>query len=287
LVAVVALVVVALLPGVVLGQPASAMPTTRAQNTFEVANPPAQFDVVQDILDFAPRAWTPALIHGGPGFITVIDGEITFRTPDGQTTVKTGEGLADRPGQVHQAGNVGSEPARTFVTLLLPSGGVVTTPQSMANAMTSPTRVVVTLERKFAVAAAPVTFDLVELVQDFPPGAWMPSHTHGGQAFITVLDGQLTTRVNGTEKTFRVGDTWTENPGEFFEVGNATNTTASTMVTFSLPKGAPLTTLRDPVGLPKLGELDLRLAAVVLALLAVGGFVMYRWLSRRPARHEA
>ena len=92
-------------------------------------------------------------------------------------------------------------------------------------------------------------FDVVQEVVVFEPGHWTPSHTHGGQAFITVLEGQVTAHpVSGvpddvTDGVFGPGQTYVENPGEYWQTGNTGPETAKVMVAFLLPKGAPLTTV--------------------------------------------
>ena len=92
-------------------------------------------------------------------------------------------------------------------------------------------------------------FDVVQEVVVFEPGHWTPSHTHGGQAFITVLEGQITMQpVSGvpdgmTGGVFGPGETYVENPGEYWQAGNTGQVTTKVMVSFLLPKGATLTTV--------------------------------------------
>jgi quercetin dioxygenase-like cupin family protein len=95
-------------------------------------------------------------------------------------------------------------------------------------------------------------FDVVQEVVVFEPGHWTPSHTHGGQAFITVLEGQVIAHpVSGLpdgigDGVFGPGQTYIENPGEYWQTGNTGSETARVMVAFLLPKGAPLTTVAPP-----------------------------------------
>lgn len=89
-------------------------------------------------------------------------------------------------------------------------------------------------------------FDLVQLVLDFAPGAWTPMHTHGGRGIVTVIEGEMTVRMeDGTETTYQVGEMWVEEPGEHAEVGNAGEAPARVVVAFLLPEGAELTTVRE------------------------------------------
>src|SRR5262245_19967605 len=47
--------------------------------------------------------------------------------------------------------------------------------------------------------------DVVQLVLDFAPGSFSPPHTHPGPTFVTVLEGAITRRAEGTEETFQAG----------------------------------------------------------------------------------
>ena len=88
--------------------------------------------------------------------------------------------------------------------------------------------------------------DVVQLVLDFAAGAWTPLHTHGGIGVVTVIEGEITVRLeDGTETTYAVGEMWVEQPGEFAEVGNAGDAPARVVATFLLPEGAELTTVRE------------------------------------------
>ncbi len=91
--------------------------------------------------------------------------------------------------------------------------------------------------------------DVVQLVLEFAPGSWTPLHTHGGIGLTTVIDGVITVRrEDGTETTYAVGEMWVERPGEFAEAGNDGDTPARVVVTFLLPEGAELTTVRAEMG---------------------------------------
>ena len=258
-------------------------PTTALKVTFPVADPPQQFQLVQQVLDFAPGAWTPAHSHGGLVFVTVAQGTVTQLSDGKETTFKTGDTWTETPGHVHQAGNATSGPSRTLVTFLLSPGAVQTTPQQMANAHDATIKPTARISR-FDVPAVARPFDVVEMQLDFAPGQWLPSHTYGGPAFITELDGELTLRANGTDRNFKAGESWTEIPGQFSQVGNAGTVPASTFVTVLLPKGAALTTLESqakaqPATLPETGAelnaMPLGLA-LIIALLIFGGGMLWR-----------
>ncbi len=104
-----------------------------------------------------------------------------------------------------------------------------------------------------AAAAGPIAelageFELVQLVVDFPPGTWTPSHTHGGNVLVTVLNGEQTVRdQQGNEKTYKVGESFTETPGEYLEIGNAGEELVTVSAVALLPKGAALSTTKEGI----------------------------------------
>ena len=59
---------------------------------------------------------------------------------------------------------------------------------------------------------------------------------------ITVIQGQLTLSRNGAEKTYNVGDSFTEMPGETLQAFNRGKTELMVAASYLLPDGAQLTT---------------------------------------------
>lgn len=91
-------------------------------------------------------------------------------------------------------------------------------------------------------------FELVQLIVDFPPGTWTPAHTHGGMLLVTVLKGEQTVRDDqGNEKTYKAGESFTEMPGEYLEIGNAGQELVTVSAAALLPKGATLTTTKEGI----------------------------------------
>jgi quercetin dioxygenase-like cupin family protein len=105
-------------------------PTMAAQGRFNIAEPPAQFEVVQVLLDFAPGAWTPAHSHGGPVLVTVLEGQVTERREGVERRFGPGEGWTEREGDLHAAGNDGAAKARVLATFLLRRGAELTAAQA-------------------------------------------------------------------------------------------------------------------------------------------------------------
>jgi quercetin dioxygenase-like cupin family protein len=98
-------------------------------------------------------------------------------------------------------------------------------------------------ESRFGVTNAPLQAGVVQLVVDFPPGAWTSWHTHGGQAINLVLEGEITLRHAGMERPHRAGQAWTDSTNEVHAAGNTGSEKARLLTNFLLPKGAPQITV--------------------------------------------
>ncbi len=271
-------------------------PKQAIKSTFAVANSSADYDLIEVEQDFAPGSQTPVHTHGGPAYITVMSGELTLIQNGAQKTYKAGDTWTEKPGEFMQVVNRGTAPASTLVTFLLPKGAALTTNQAQAAPATNGAPASKqAVKSTFSVSNPPSDYDLIQVRQDFAPGSQTPVHTHGGPAYISVLSGELTLIQNGTQKTYKAGDTWTENPGEFMQVVNRGTEPASTFVTFLLPKGAPLTT-NQPQAAPATNQAQAApaantattpnwllptLGAAGLIILAGAGLVLRRRFVRR------
>jgi quercetin dioxygenase-like cupin family protein len=139
---------------------------------------------------------------------------------------------------------------RSSMLMAVSAGLLLVAPTSATFAQQGAPGPDVTYMSNFEVPNPPAhLFDVVQEVVVFEPGHWTPTHTHGGQAFITILEGQLNTHpVSGqpdgvTDAVFGPGQSFVENPGEYWQNGNTGSETTRALVTFLLPKGAPLTTV--------------------------------------------
>src|SRR5262245_64923168 len=65
-------------------------------------------------------------------------------------------------------------------------------------------------ESRFDVANAPLQAEVVQLVVDFPSGAWTSWHTHGGQAINLVLEGEITLPHGDMDRPHRAGPASTD-----------------------------------------------------------------------------
>ena len=110
----------------------------------------------------------------------------------------------------------------------------------------------------FEVADQPATFDSIQMVLDFAPGAWTPPHFHDGETLVLVLEGEMTVRQDGVETTYRAGEGWRETPRVIHAAGNAAADKARIAATFLLPKGAQLTTVAPAAGAPAPAQVPAR-----------------------------
>lgn len=87
-----------------------------------------EFELINLVLEFAPGAATPLHTHGGPGIVTVLEGEVIFGVADKSDMVAgPGEFYPDLPGTPHTAANKSSTPARVSYVIALPKGAPLTT----------------------------------------------------------------------------------------------------------------------------------------------------------------
>jgi quercetin dioxygenase-like cupin family protein len=87
-------------------------------------------------------------------------------------------------------------------------------------------------------------FEAVQMVVDFPPGARVGRHTHGGPGYITMLAGTLTMVIgDAAVRAYGVDESFVEPFKLVAEGANLHAEPASVLVTYLLPVGAPVTTL--------------------------------------------
>jgi quercetin dioxygenase-like cupin family protein len=94
--------------------------------------PAGEYEVVQQVLDFAPGAQTPVHTHPGQVVVTVLEGALTFTTAGATKTYQVGESSIEMPGVVAQARNAGAVRTTTMVAYLLPKGAPLSEPVAPA-----------------------------------------------------------------------------------------------------------------------------------------------------------
>jgi len=215
-------------------------PTVEYQARWDKLTPPATFDEVEMIIDFAPGAWTSVHFHGGPGFVMVVTGEVTKRAHGTETVYKAGQTWNEEAGDVHQAGNATLTPVRAIAVVLLPKGAVLTTTVAGSPKPVIPATITKTT---LGDPAVPSSVDQIRTVFDFGPGAWTPRHMHSGPALVIVLEGEMTVRQGGSDKVFKAGESWTEVAGQVHQAGNTSSVKARVVSNYLVPSGEPATTV--------------------------------------------
>jgi len=129
-----------------------------------------------------------------------------------------------------------------FVTLvaILCVSAATADERSSASAPPGPT---VVYQAKFPFTLNGAEYDLLTIILDFPSGAGVPKHVHGGHVLVTVLSGEITLKEKGAEIIKKTGESWTEKPGAEHAVVNAGPADVRVVVNMLLPKGAEATTV--------------------------------------------
>lgn len=229
---------------------AAAEATAPAQEeAAPVAELAGNFGVVQLIVDFDPGAWTPSHTHGGMLMVTVRNGALTVRDEQGVETVyHPGDSFIEIPGVFLEIGNASEEVVSVATVALLPSGEKLTTTKEGISTNDAPPGPTVFYNHTQTVTVPIGEFALHHLILDFEPGAWTPSHTHGGMLVVMLMDGELTVRdEQGTEQIYKAGEAFIEEPGIYFEIGNAGDSVASVAVAGLIPMGEKLTTIKEGI----------------------------------------
>ncbi len=101
----------------------------------------------------------------------------------------------------------------------------------------------VAYQAKFPIMVNGAEYDLLTIILDFPSGAGIARHVHGGSALATVLSGEITLMEKGGQITKKAGESWTEKPGDEHSVVNAGTVPVRVAVSMLLPKGAEATSM--------------------------------------------
>jgi quercetin dioxygenase-like cupin family protein len=249
---------------------------------------PAQFNIVQNILNFDAGAATPFHRHPGQVLVTVLEGELVFNANGADKTYKAGDSFIELPGELGQARNISTAHTSVMATFVLPWEAPLSRPEPADK--TPLPRPFVSYQFKTDVQPMTVPYDVAQLVQDFAPGSATPFHIHPGIVVVTVLSGAITFDVNGGETVYKEGESFVEVPNQVAQARNAGSVPTRVMASFLIPPGAPLSTShagpRAPAALPKTSAVDAGSLSTWLVLVAIiglltGGWV--RWRARRRA----
>src|SRR2546425_10528384 len=222
-------------------KPSPPGPGMKYRNMLPGQTASAPIDLIQSILYFAPGAATN--VHKPPtGFLaTGLQGQIPLKTPSGDKVASAGEELREPLNVPVQAVNTGSGETMVVAAYPVPHGAK---PTIAIAGQPAPATLNKTLY-SFTLDSATIGggYSVIQQVLDFAPGSQTLKNRHGGPGVITVLQGEATVTIDGVEKTYKVGDsfslTTTSQTMQAFNRGNAELLVAAS---FLLPDGAQLTT---------------------------------------------
>lgn len=215
-------------------------PVTKYKNILPGQTAAAPMDLIQSILVFAPGAASAVHTHTTSNLATVLQGQVTVKTPSGDKQASAGDMLVEPLNQPVQAFNLGSVETMVAVAFPVPHGGKPTAPVAGQVAPTTPNKTLYT----FTLASPSITggYTLIQQVLNFAPGSQTLKHRHGGPGVITVIQGQVTLDSDGIVKTYSAGDSFTETPGQTLQAFNHGSTDLVIVAAYLLPDGAQLTT---------------------------------------------
>lgn len=265
-----ALLVLGLMPGLVSGQESSGDPTIVAEARFAAEDPPsAPLEAHQLVLDFAPGAVAALHQHGGPGFITMLTGELSLVADGEEHTYRAGDDFIEVPASLYEGTNLTNEPASLMVTYLVPAGHPVTTYVNAGSATQSAPPPQVVTQALFEVAEPPADYEVVHQVLDYAPDTWALPAENDGDTFITVVQGELTARdEDDSETVYAPGSTRVEALAISYERGNTGDEAVRIVTTTLVP-------VEDATLWGRFGQIG-TIAMVACVGLVAGGFMLRR-----------
>jgi quercetin dioxygenase-like cupin family protein len=222
-------------PAIAADDPVAA--NLRLTSTFAYTGAPAQYEVVNQVLEFANCAGTREHRHGGDAFVTVLEGQITRRSGEEVKVYNPRQTFNEPKDTLHSVRGTGR--TRVYASFLLSPGAAQTindlsypAPEALN---TTP------ILQKTTLNTQPNEFTLTQLVFDFAPGAVLPLHKHGGQGLATVMEGELSF-ISTAGTLQRAANTSFANVTSQHEVRNNGSANATLLVVVLVPKGAEATT---------------------------------------------
>jgi quercetin dioxygenase-like cupin family protein len=206
-------------------------PTASFEAWFDVEQPPvAPFEAVQMVVDFPSGTQVGRHLHGGPGYVTMLDGSLTMSIGDQPVRAYQANESWVEPFKVVGSGaNLGATPSSVLVTYLLPVGASVTTlvpsdpsaaPPAPLPAGQLPPGAVPRFEARMRLESAPAGYRLGQMLRTYAPGTWTASEISTAPRLLTVLSGEVHVLTGPGERVYTQGGTWTEMPGQAFLSGN-------------------------------------------------------------------
>ena len=226
-------------PSVSVAAEASTGLSTSFEAWFEVEQPPTvPFEAVQLVVDFPVGARVARHVHGGPGYITMLESEMTMWIgADGGRTYPAGESFVEPFRVVAEGANLSPTQASLLVTYLIPVGSAVTTLEG-ASALPAgqlPPGAVTRFASRMRFDSAPGRYNVGQMLQTYQPGAWSVSEAPKQSRLLTVVSGEVTVLTGATQQTYTAGQHWIETPGQAWLSGNTGSGPAVVAVSTTMP----------------------------------------------------
>jgi quercetin dioxygenase-like cupin family protein len=239
---------------------------------FTDANPPAApFHAHQSMLLFVPGAEAALHRHGGPGYITILSGELTLYEDGEENIYQAGDSLVETSDKLYKGGNYTDEDTTLMVTYLVPHGEEVTTyvddperpeppeltPEPMAMVMHDFTDV-------------PDDFDVIHVVHSIEAGADPDQHHANGPVLFTAVEGNVTLDIDGEQITLGSGEYRVIDPGSDYAISSDGDEPALAMSTeFDPVESQIMPAAGNPVSTTDM--VIWLLAMTAMTLLVIGG----------------
>jgi len=200
-----------------------------------VASP---FEAHQLLLDFVPGAVAPLHEHGGPGYITMLQGELTLVADGDERVYREGNSFIEVSDSLYEGWNDTDDVASLMVTYLVPEGHDVTTYAATGSTRSGPAPQPVT-QSVFPVVDPLEEYEIVHHVLNLDAGQWVSIHDERGRTYVTVVRGTMTAEdTDGNQSTYAAGDTLSASEGPGPRFGNTGSEPLLIAATQLVPEGS-------------------------------------------------
>lgn len=265
---VIAVLSLLLLPVTTLAQESASSGISEQRGTFPVIEPPdAPFSAHQSMLRFSPGAAAPLHQHGGPGYITILEGELTLYEDGEEHQYTAGDSFVETPDHEYWGGNFSDQDMLLMVTYLVPEGNEVTTNIDSPDGPETPDVGPEALaERVYEFSDPPESFELIHTVRTYEPGAATGTSTAEGDLMYTVVAGELAWTAGDQEALLGPGHGAFMPAGQEYAFTNEADSQAVTMSTELAPDAYSMA--------PEAGTIVDRTMAIWLFIMAASGMLI-------------
>jgi quercetin dioxygenase-like cupin family protein len=203
-------------------------------STFNATPPPpaGPLDQILQVVNLEPGASTPIHSHDGPGFATILQGQVMHHRValGSDTRYGTGDTWVEIPHDVHFAHDVALTPATILATFILPREAVASNPTAEQPDPVPPPPTVPAAAR-VPITTAAATYEVRQLLRSYEPGASMTSAPgEGSQGVVLLIEGQLTVTSGQDVRTYVAGESWVETGSAVTTSWNPTSSISSAVV---------------------------------------------------------